>query len=259
MSGVQIFVKVSCIRMVGNEAAGQNTNTRAGRLNLNRSPLSTAQLKVWMIAGIAIATLLAGVSLQIFRDRQTVLDATANTTTQLSLTLEASVRGLVQSAELVADHVGTLTLSSLESNGDPTSAAVQQWVDILSEREFMSAIAFVRPDGVVPVATGRFSDGDISVIEEPIDLSNWPAFRVHKDGLGRTLFIAPPRRSAFFDRWIVSLTRPLRGEGGELLGVVYVDIALDVLLELFSEVLPAGNNSVALFKQDAKLLFSYPF
>lgn len=197
--------------------------------------------------------------MQIVRDRQTVLQATENTTQQLALTLESSVRGFIQSAELVADHVGTLALSSLSADGIPTQDAISQWVDILGERSFMNAIAFIRPDGIAPVAVVRFEQSEIQVFNDPMDLSNWQAFKIHDERADLPLFIAPARRSAFSERWIVSLTRPLRGNSGELLGVIYVDIALDELFSLFSEVLPKGNNSVVVFNRDARLLFSYPF
>ncbi len=226
---------------------------------MKRPKLSTAQIKLWLTASIAVATLIGGVTLQVFRDRQTVLEATEQTTEQLALTLEASVRGFIQSAELVADHVGTLTLPSLSTAGVPSGEAVGQWVDILGERTFMNAIAFVRPDGTVPVAAVRWDEGDVRLLQEQVDLSNWQAFAVHQDRSDRELFVAAARRSAFFDRWIVSLTRPLRDDSDELLGVVYVDIALEAISGLFSEVLPEGNNSVALFNRDATLLFSYPF
>ncbi len=54
------------------------------------------------------------------------------------------------------------------------------------------------------------------------------------------------------------MTRSIRGASGELLGVVLVGIQLKTFLDLFSDVLPAGIASVALFHDDGRVIFGYP-
>lgn len=94
---------------------------------MKRLSLSSAQMKVWSIAFVAIATLFAGVTLQILSDRSSVIEAAEDSTQQLALTLEASVKGVVQSAELVADNVGSVTLNALTADGNPSDLSVQRW------------------------------------------------------------------------------------------------------------------------------------
>jgi len=226
---------------------------------VKRLSLSSAQMKVWSIAFVAIATLFAGVTLQILRDRSSVIEAAEDSTQQLALTLEASVKGVVQSAELVADNVGSVTLNALTADGNPSDLSVQRWYDILTERPFINSITFIRPDGRIPVSVVRRDGVQPSLYDAPLDVSAWAPFAVHRGRSDRDLFIAPPHVSVFSDLRIVPLTRPLRTPDDALLGVVYVDTALSTFLDLFSEVLPEGNNAVVLFHDDGRLLFSYPF
>ena len=217
------------------------------------------QAKLWAIATIAVATLCIGGVLQVLKDRASTIEAAEQTTRQLAQTLATSAAGLVRTAELVADHVGTITLSQLDEAGNPTRDALASWSEILKQRPFMHAIAFVRTDGVIPYTVVRWDDGSTRVFNRNLDITEWPAFKLHLNGEAGGLHIGFPRPSSFIDRWLVPFTRPIRNAEGKLLGIVYVDIELDTFLNLFSGVLPEGNNSGVLFHTDGRLLLAYPF
>ena len=72
-------------------------------------------------------------------------------------------------------------------------------------------------------------------------------------------YIGTPWLGDQLDRWLIPLSQPVRSATGELLGVVHVGISLDTFLDFFSNVLPSGITSVAIYHDDGRLLFSYPF
>lgn len=207
----------------------------------------------------AISVLVIGVAWQIVQDRTATLNAAKQTTQQLALALEAGTIGILGSAERVAHHVGTVTLANLDASGRPNEHALDFWRDALAEVPFLHAISFIQDDGVVQSTAVRIGDESIRLDRDTHDGSTWPAFTTHLTSGTGDLFIGLPIKSFFIeDKWILPLTLPQRGGDGKLLGVVYVDIALDTFIDLFSEVRAVGKSSITVFSEDGILMFSAP-
>lgn len=221
--------------------------------------MSSAQIKLWSVALFAMGALTAGVGWQVAHDRATVIESAEFASQQLALNLEAYVAGTLRAADFVADNVGIRELDVLDQRRQPNEITVERWKDMLVKRPFLRAIALLRPDGSVDRSVVRRRDGSFQVARDSSNLRDWSGFTVHQSGETDVVHVSDPIRGIVADRWVAPVTRAIRGGSGELLGVVYVDIALDTFLDLFSEVLPLGNNSVALYTLDGRLLFSQPF
>ncbi len=222
--------------------------------------LSKGQAKLWAIALFSISTLVFGVVWQVAKDRTSALEGSGRVTQQLSLTLEASIVGGLRSAELAADHVATVTAGHLKPDGDPDDTAIAFWVETLRELNFLHGISYIKADGSIPSTAVRMDAESVQVIKRLFDGSEWPAYTMHLQKGEDRIFLGDPIRSFFVEgEWILPLTQAIRDANGDLVGVVYIDIALKTFLSLFEEVLPPGMNSVALFHDDGRLLFAYPF
>lgn len=207
----------------------------------------------------AIFVLAIGVAWQIVQDRSATLNSAKQTTQQLALGLEAAAAGILGSAERVAHHVGTVTLANLDSSGQPNEEALSFWRHTLSDVPFLHAISFIQANGLVPSTAVRLGDNSISLDRVTHNGSAWPAYRTHLSSGTNELFIGLPIKSFFIeDKWILPMTLPQRDNAGELLGVVYVDIALDTFLDIFSEVRAVGKSSITVFSDDGTLMFSAP-
>lgn len=207
----------------------------------------------------AISVLVIGVVWQIVQDRTATFNSAKQTTQQLALALEAGTVGILSSAELVAHHVGTVTQENLDLSGQPTDEALNFWRHALSEVPFLHAISFIQSDGMVQSTAVRLSNESIKLDRETHDGSAWPAYTTHLTPGTNELFIGLPIKSFFIkDKWILPLTLPQRDGAGKLLGVVYVDIALDTFIDLFSEVRAVGKSSITVFSEDGTLMFSAP-
>ncbi len=220
-----------------------------------------AQWKLWAVALVAIATLVFGVIWQITKDRSAAFVNGERTTQQLALKLESSTAAIIRSADLVAGHVGTVTLANLKSDGTPGPVATRFWLDMLDELSILNDIAFIKLDGTIPITAARTSVSTMELVERTFDGSKFASFLTHVQGETDAIYIGSPIRSLFNKekKWILPITKPVRDSSGQLLGIVYVDIALETFLDLYSEVLPDGNNGVALIRADGRILFGAPF
>lgn len=221
--------------------------------------VSSAQTKLWSVALFAIVTLAAGVGWQIAHDRTVVIDSAEFAAQQLALNLEAYVSGTLRAADFVADQPRIEDLRFANENGGVAGAVFEQWQDTLLKRSFLRAIAFLDPKGNVLSSVIRRKDGSFQVSHNDTNLGDWSGFNTHLSGVSETVHVAEPIRGIVAERWVIPVTRAVRDEGGQLVGVVYVDIALDTFLTLFEEVLPSGGNSVSVYTKNGRLLFSQPF
>lgn len=221
--------------------------------------VSSAQTKLWSVALFAIATLTAGVGWQLVHDRTAVINSAEFAAQQLALNLEAYVSGTLRAADFVADQVGMADLRLATEQRGVGNAALEQWQGTLLKRSFLRAIALLDPNGHVLGSVIRRRDGGFQVSHNARNLRDWSGFKTHLSGVSDTVHVAKPIRGVVADRWVIPVTRAVRGDDGELVGVVYVDIALDTFLTLFEEVLPLGRNSVSVYTKNGDLLFSQPF
>lgn len=222
--------------------------------------LTAGQIKLWSMGLFAIAVLFSGVTWQVVSDRKSALETAEKTTQQLALALEAGVVGILKSAERVAHHVGAVTVANLNSTGTPTEDAHEFWQEMLGDVPFLHAVSFIRTDGVIPTTAVRWPDQSIKLINQTYDGAKWQTFRTHLESEQDQLFVGQPIQSFFIeDKWILHLTLPQRNLDGRFLGVVYVDIALDTFIDLFSEVRTDGKSSITVFNDDGVLMFSNPF
>lgn len=224
-----------------------------------RGDNSSAQIKLWSMGLLAVATLVFGVIWQVVSDRENTMDAARQNLAQLALTLEANTAGTIRSADLVADHVSSLMREYYQLDQMRADFPTADWSRILQNNELLHAISFLTPDGTVQRTVVRQDNGATEVIGDTFDGSQWSAFTAHMSG-NDDLYVDSPILSTFVEgKWILPLTKAVRSQSGDLLGVVYVDIALDTFLDLFSEALKAGGSSVVLYHKDGRLLLSQPF
>ena len=133
------------------------------------------QFKLWAVAAFSTGTLVVGVLWQTILDRNRTIDLAERDLGQLAKHLEVNAAATFNAATLLSDHISTITLSDLGEDSDPTPEARQQWVDVLGSQPFVSSVAFIRPDGVVPIILIRSNNGEIRSLEQRMDVSN----RVH--------------------------------------------------------------------------------
>lgn len=222
--------------------------------------LNAGQIKLWSMGLFTIAVLFSGVAWQIVSDRKSALETAEQTTQQLALSLEAGVTGILESAERVAHHVGTVTVANLDSGGTPTETAHAFWQEMLEDVAFLHAVSFIRADGLIPATAVRWPDQSVKIVNETYDGAEWQTFRTHLESERDQLFVGQPIQSFFIEeKWILHLTLPQRDSEGQLLGVVYVDIALDTFIDLFSDVRTVGKSSITVFNDAGALMFSDPF
>ncbi len=136
------------------------------------------QFKLWAVAAFAIGSLVLGVTWQTVVDRNRTIERAEQDLGQLAKHLEASAAATFNAARLLSDHISTITLNDLDENGDPTPDARRQWMDVLGSQPFVSSIAYIRRDGVVPIILIRSNDGEIRALEQRMDVSARDSFVV---------------------------------------------------------------------------------
>lgn len=221
--------------------------------------LSSTQLKLWSVALISVGLLAFGVAWQVFEDRKATIEQSERDIGQLASNLEASTESTFDAARLITDHIGTMALVDGGAFGVSSPETQQNWIAILKEQEYISALSLIRPDGISESITVRSIDGVVRNIVRTEDINRYRSFNIHLQDNDIELYVGDLRQGIEVDRWFLPLTRPIRNDDGDLLGVVFVGIAVDAFLDLYSNVLPAGTSSVALYHHDGRLLFSYPF
>ena len=181
--------------------------------------LYNTQVRLWLIAVFAIGSLIAGVTWQIFEDRSRTLQAAEKEIEHITQLLEASTATTFRSAELVADHISTITLNAFDGDGDPSAAALDQWVAEMKVQDIVNVIAFIRPDGMIPNTVVRDASGAVRELDQRIDASGREPFLVHTRGADTPLYIGSPRLGSEMDQWLVPITRSVRDSKASILNV----------------------------------------
>ena len=74
----------------------------------------------------------------------------------------------------------------------------------------------------------------------------------------QTTSIGDPVQSAITGKWTLPIARKAASPDGEFLGIVEVALSLDQFEALYRSVAPSAESSVALFREDGRVLARYP-
>ena len=91
------------------------------------------------------------------------------------------------------------------------------------------------------------------------DLSQRTYFTYHRDHPGSTIHVTEPQLSIVYEgEWFISVSRALRDDAGQLLGVAVGMLATDPLRDRFAEMIPHPALSVSLLSASGRLILRLP-
>lgn len=102
-------------------------------------------------------------------------------------------------------------------------------------------------------ADGWLLFSNLAVLEKPVDLSDRPHFRVHRDRPTDELYISPPVLGRVSQRWSIQFTRPLLRKNGAFNGTMVLSLDVDKLSDFYRSV-DVGHHGVVTLVGDDRIV-----
>lgn len=208
--------------------------------------------KVFLLANVLVAlVLITIITRSVVIDRAQVIETTyrslENITETLAehsqQTLMALDLGLVAVAQIGSEDMSDrLSLARVVANRQ--AAAVNTYAFYVMDRQGRL------------LATSRTPDPD------PVDLSQYPEFAVHRDGSLEGMYVAVPRLGTigFADgQWIVNVSRRISAPDGSFAGVAAASMSLDYLGDFYDALRPGEQSALGLLSADGRVIARSPF
>ncbi|MDQ2104508.1 response regulator [Azospirillum isscasi] len=218
------------------------------------------------LAFLSVTALLFEVAYDVHADRQLTLKDAAANVDNLASALEASVSRTIQTVDVTLASVGDAVNFGNLLRGQPTGSREETALPpLLQERlrrsPHIRGLSVLDRSGVLVATT-----------EDPRLLGSSFAeldlFRAQLSGQGKGLYVGNPVRGRFLmaggtaddrsGKWILPMSRAIRGTDGALVGVVIASVNPEYLQSVFRAVRNGLHGTVSLYRQDGVLLTRLP-
>ena len=161
------------------------------------------------------------------------------------------------------EFVQTAILDRLQDSGLRTPQAFRQQMSGTAMQEDLQQRGSMLPqlDAImVSDANGNLinSSSTTPTSDPPANVAGRDFYKELKANPEQTTFIGDPVQSGIPGKWTLSIARKVVGPDGEFLGIVEVALALSHFEALYRAVAPSAESSVALFREDGRVLARYP-
>ena len=221
----------------------------------NRPPSTTSLRSYVILANIVVLCVVtAVVGLQARADRQQVLDEAGAHTLNLANALAEHSRQTLATIDL-----GLRGVAQAVREAPPGTQQAALLHESLAQRQAVSAATFAF---FVLDQDGRLAATSRTPRPDPVDLSEYPEFKVHATQAGNTLYIGPPRKGRIgfaAGRWIVNVTRRIDHPDGRFAGVAAASVSLDQMLSFYDALRLGRDGVVGLYSPEGLLIVRSPF
>ncbi len=209
-----------------------------------------------ILANVVVALILAGVmALQAIADRKQVSESAYQNAENLTDALTEHTRQTLAALDL---GIGTIA-EAVPPIGSEDGAALRGIHELLKSRQDVSIATFAF---FVLDAQGRVVATSRTATPDPVDLSDYPEFLIHRDSTYSGLFLGPPRRGRVGyaeGRWIINVSRRIENPNGSFAGVAAAALSLQYLLDFYNALRIGEHGTVALVSPEGILLVRSPF
>jgi diguanylate cyclase (GGDEF)-like protein len=224
-----------------------------------KRPLNTPY-RILLVGMIMLGTVIAVTTWPLIMHlREDALSRADREQRSLSLLLANQAERAFEAVEFVQ----TAILERLQDGGVRTPEAFRQQMSGTAMQEELRQRGRMLPqlDAIVisDAAGNLINSASTTATSLPpanvADRDFYSELRAHPE---RTKSIGDPVQSGVTGKWTLSMARKVASPDGEFLGIVEVALALDHFEALYRSVAPSAESSVALFRQDGRLLARYP-
>ena len=218
------------------------------------------------LAFLSVMALLFAVAYDVHVDRQLTLKNAAENVDNLASALEASISRTVQTVDVTLASVGDAVhfsglLRGSAAQGGEDAALSLLLQERLRRSPHIRGLSVLDRYGVLAATTEDPRLVGSSFAE--LDL-----FRSHLSGRSSGLHVGNPVRGRFLapggvagdrsGKWVLPMSRAIRGSDGELLGVAVASVNPEYLQSVFRAVRNGLRGTVSLYRQDGVLLTRLP-
>lgn len=180
-------------------------------------------------------------------------------------TIDASYKGLENATAALAEHTQQ-TLMALDLGLVAVALAGEQNISDLDalyravtnrQAAAVNTYAFylLDRDGQMLV-TSRSPD------PEPVNLSQYPEFTVHRDGNHSGMYVAVPRLGTVGlaeGQWVINVSRRITAPDGSFAGVAAASMSLDYLIDFYDALRPGDQSALGLLLAEGQVIARSPF
>ncbi len=215
---------------------------------------ATSRLTLIVVAFVAASLVLGGAVFAALtvRDRETTLDAAAQTLAELVTLMEEQVGSAIETDGVVLSRMEDLIqrhgMAALSSN--PSHQATLR--RIMADAPAIQSLLIIAPDGNLALASQDVAPGD-------------NGFRGDRDYFvsvmppaARGDFVSPLIRERMTGAFVFALSRRVEDRSGQVLAVVQSSIAIDHFLRLYRRLSLDPAQTFAVYKADGALVMRHP-
>ena len=219
-----------------------------------------------VLAFLSVMALLFAVAYDVHVDRELTLEKAAENVDNLASALEASVSRTVQTVDVTLASVGDAVHFSGLLRGRATQDGEDAALSLLLQERLrrsphIRGLSVLDRNGVLLATTEdpRLVGSSFAELE---------MFRSHLSGKSSGLHVGNPARGRFLapggtagdrsGKWVLPMSRAIRGTDGELLGVAVASVNPEYLQSVFRAVRNGLHGTASLYRQDGVLLTRLP-
>ena len=219
-----------------------------------------------VLAFLSVMALLFAVAYDVHVDRKLTLEKAAENVDNLASALEASVSRTVQTVDVTLASVGDAVHFSGLLRGRATQDGEDAALSLLLQERLrrsphIRGLSVLDRNGVLLATTEdpRLVGSSFAELE---------MFRSHLSGKSSGLHVGNPARGRFLapggtagdrsGKWVLPMSRAIRGTDGELLGVAVASVNPEYLQSVFRAVRNGLHGTASLYRQDGVLLTRLP-
>ncbi|EME70592.1 putative sensor histidine kinase [Paramagnetospirillum caucaseum] len=177
---------------------------------------------------------------------EALFDADTNLRHTSHLLAEAAASNFIAIDKVL---LGTAEVAALQGQGAGLLSFLRRQ---LAEAPAARALLVIGPDGMSRVAT------NLPDPYKPVDLSDRPYFRHHRDGSPKALHVSGLIQSRNDNRWIMVLSRRIETPDGSFAGVAAATINLEQLASILTAAARNASDSALLVTPDGTILARTP-
>lgn len=208
--------------------------------------------KVFLLANVLLALVLVTI-------------ITRSVLTDRAQVIETTYGGLENAAEALAEHTQQtlmaldLGLVAVALTGEQDITDLEALNRELSNRQAAAvntyAFYVLDRDGRV-IASSRTPD------PEPVDLSRYPEFAVHRAANDIGMYVAVPRLGTVGlaeGQWVVNVSRRISAPDGRFAGVAAASMSLDYLVDFYDALRAGDQSALGLLSAEGQVIARSPF
>ncbi|MBC54752.1 MAG: hypothetical protein CMQ34_13050 [Gammaproteobacteria bacterium] len=208
--------------------------------------------KVFLLANVLVALVLVIIiSRSVMTDRAQVIETTYRS-------LENITEALAEHTQqtLMALDLGLVAVAEMGSDASPDQSLLERAVTGRQAAAVNTYAFYVLDRQGRLLATSRTPD------PEPVDLSQYPEFTAHRDGIVGGMYVAVPRLGTvgFAEgQWIVNVSRRISAPDGSFVGIAAASMSLAYLVDFYDALRPGDQSALGLLSAEGRVIARSPF